>query len=254
MKPAVGTLKLIKKYGKYFLRKPALPTNRFVIFGSGRSGSTLLVNLLNSSDQVFCDGEILNRDPVAFPNLFIKVQASRCSQPVYGFKLLDYQLKERQKIKEPEDFLINLHREGWKFIYLTRRNKLDYALSILNAFHRKSFHHRGGDGELTRQKLKVDIEDLLYWIKQGEYHTRHYDGVLEDIPHLKLTYEDNLRNSQNHQETADRVFSFLELPKCNVESDLVKLMPARPIQMVDNQDDVIEALKQTDYAHFLDPI
>ncbi len=252
MKPAVGKLKLAKEYGNFLLKSPSLPTKRFVIFGNGRSGSTLLVNLLNSSEKVYCDGEILNRTSVVLPNLFIKVQASYCHKPVYGFKLLDYQLKKLQNIRQPDQFLVNLHHEGWKFIYLTRRNKLNYALSILNALNRQSFHHRNHDGNLTRQKLKVDIDEVFHWIKQGEEHTQFYDDVLQRIPHLRLTYEDHLRDSSCHQNTANQVFDFLELARCDVDSNLVKLMPSDPLKMVDNSEDLVKALELTTYAHFLE--
>ena len=253
MKPAVGKMTLAQDYARFWLNSPTLPTKRFVIFGSGRSGSTLLVNLLNSSGQVYCDGEILNRASVIWPNLFIKVQASRCSKPIYGFKLLDYQLKQLQKVKDPEKFLVNLHREGWQFIYLTRRNKLNYALSILNALHRKGFHHHSNDGKLRRQKLTVDVQEALYWIKQGEKQTQYYDKVLEKIPHIKLTYEDNLKNGYAHQDTANRVFEFLEIARCQVESNLVKLMPSDPLQMIENSEVLVQTLEQEGYAHFLEP-
>lgn len=253
MKPAVGKLKLAKEYGNFLLKSPSLSEKRFVIFGNGRSGSTLLVNLLNSSDKVYCDGEILNRASVIFPNLFIKVQASLCLKSVYGFKLLDYQLKQLQKIKDPDKFIVNLHKEGWKFVYLTRRNKLNYALSILNALNRQGFHHRDNDGELTREKLKVDIDKVLYWIREGEAHTQHWDDVLRRIPHIKLTYEDNLRDSRFHQDTANQVFDFLGLTRCDVESNLVKLMPSDPLQMIDNRQDLVRVLEMTEYARFLEP-
>jgi hypothetical protein len=36
---------------------------------------------------------------------------------VYGFKLLQYQIREVQSIKQPEKFLLNLHEVGFKFIF-----------------------------------------------------------------------------------------------------------------------------------------
>ncbi|CAD5921689.1 sulfotransferase [Planktothrix agardhii] len=41
----------LKHYGTYLWNQPSLPEKRFVIFGRGRSGSTLLVSLLNTHSQ-----------------------------------------------------------------------------------------------------------------------------------------------------------------------------------------------------------
>lgn len=252
VKPAISKLKLAREYGRFLIKRPDLPKQRFIIFGNGRSGSTLLVNLLNSCDRIHCDGEILNRPPLPLPNLFIKTQAARSPKPVYGFKLLDYHLKDLQKIETPQKFLQTLHSQGWQFIYLIRQNKLHYALSILNALHRQGFHHREDEGNLVRKKLWVDIDRAMYWIRQGEENTQYYNRILQSIPHLKLTYEDNLSNAATHQDTADRVFDLLDLPRCEVESNLVKLMSAQAMQMVENKEDLVKALQKTKYARFLD--
>ena len=98
----------------------------------------------------------------------------------------------------------------------------------------------------------MDVEEALYWIKQGETQTQYYDRVLADIPHIKLTYEDNLQNGHAHQNTANQVFDFLGIDRCEVESNLVKLMPSRSIQMIENREDLIQVLKLKGYAHFLE--
>jgi hypothetical protein len=117
--------------------------NRFIIYGLGRCGSTLLGNLLNSVSQIHCDREILH-DPVRSPRLHIEKCASRCELPVYGFKLLQYQIREVQSIKQPEKFLLNLHEVGFKFIYLSRRNLLRHGFSNVYA-RQKQFHLRVGE-------------------------------------------------------------------------------------------------------------
>ena len=132
-------LKEIRDYGLYLWKKPSLPANKFVIFGRGRSGSTLLVNLLNNHNKIHCDGEIMH-DHLLFPRLYIDLSASRYQSRVYGFKLLSYQLKDVQQIYDPEKFLLSLYESGYKFIYLTRRNLLAHALSNINA-RQKKFHH-----------------------------------------------------------------------------------------------------------------
>lgn len=66
-------------------------TEKFILFGRGRTGSTLLTDPLNSSNEVACDKEIFNR-PVAFPQTYLKSREKLFHKPIYGFKLLSYQL------------------------------------------------------------------------------------------------------------------------------------------------------------------
>ena len=54
----------------FLLTSSRKPPTKFVIFGRGRSGSTLLVSLLNSNPDIHCDGEILSRKKL-FPEKVI---------------------------------------------------------------------------------------------------------------------------------------------------------------------------------------
>ena len=63
------------RINNYFIKKGA-PENKVVIFSSGRSGSTLLVELLNSFPSVHCDPELLKRKLVS-PLKLIKAKSSQ---------------------------------------------------------------------------------------------------------------------------------------------------------------------------------
>ena len=69
--------------------------SKFVLFGGGRNGSTLLVSLLNSHPDIYCDGEILV-GKLRSPFKHIKRRMQSSPKSIYGFKLLSYQLKEIQ--------------------------------------------------------------------------------------------------------------------------------------------------------------
>jgi LPS sulfotransferase NodH len=247
-------LKELGQCGRYLLQRPSLPTNRFVIFGDGRAGSTLLVNLLNSSGLVHCDGEIFNTStPVFFPRLYIRARASRCQASAYGFKLLNYQLQDRQKVKDVAGFLTDLHKSGYKLIYLTRRNKLYHALSQISAVERNKFHHRVDDDKFVYQPLRVKVNDLITKMIESEELTYYYTNLIRSIPYHSLVYEDHLEDSAQHQETADQVFSFLGLPSRPVKTNLMKLMPLELADMVENHQEIREAVKVLPkYSHFLE--
>lgn len=240
------------KYVRLIMKKKTFPSNRFVIFAEGRSGSTLLVSLLNSSNQIYCDGEILNRAQVAFPQQYIDLKASFCRTPVYGFKLLDYQLEKLHRIKNPELFLVNLHKRGYKFIYLRRRNRLYHALSQINALKKNKFHKHHHEGEQTYQPIWVNVKELMDTMKITDKTTYKYQMILNDVPHLNLYYEEDLQCDSVHQSTADRIFRFLDIPSTPVKGDLVKIMPRKLSDIVKNYDEVVNTVKQTQYSRFLD--
>ena len=65
------------------------PQKKFVLFFRPRSGSNLLVSLLNAHPDIHCDGEIFVRGkqkPI-WPSLFLKGQSSKYYRGIYGFKL-----------------------------------------------------------------------------------------------------------------------------------------------------------------------
>ncbi|MGK7920779.1 MAG: hypothetical protein AB4080_12315 [Trichodesmium sp.] len=236
-----STLKEIRDYGKYLWQKPSLPSNKFVIFGRGDSGSTLLVNLLESHNKIRCDGEILH-DRLLFPRLYIDLCASRYQSDAYGFKLLSYQIRDIQSIYNQEKFLLNLYNSGYKFIYLTRSNLLHHALSNINA-RMKKFHHRLNEGKLSNNLIKVEIEQVLQMIKNSEKLGKYEQDLLRKIPHISLTYEDDLLHQEFHQKTVDKITELLDLPSLPVKTNLVKLMPLELSKMVENYEELIQAIK-----------
>ncbi len=239
-------LQQIGNYGPYI----SLPSKKFVIFGRGRSGSTLLVNLLSNQSQVHCDNEILH-DRLLFPRTYVDLCSSRYESFVYGFKLLSYQLRDVQPISNPEKFLLSLHEGGYKFIYLTRRNLVNHALSKINANLKQKYHHRTHEGKFEYKPIKVEVEEVFQRIEYSEELGKYEKNLLNNIPHLSLTYEDNLLRSECHQKTVDQVLELFNLPSTLVKSNLVKLMPLELSQMVENYEELIQAIKKSKYAHFI---
>lgn len=239
-------------YPRYFSHfRPSLPEKRFVIFSRGRSGSTLLVNLMGMVKGINCDNEILHR-PVPNPHLHVNVCASRSRDPVYGFKLLSYQVRQVQPLRTPELFLKELSERGYRVIYLIRQNVLYTVLSNLHSRQRKKFHHQSRQGDFMYQPWRVDVDLVLEWIAGSEKLGKYEIQLLQDIPHLSLVYEKDLQFADAHQHTVDKVCDFLDLPSTSAEANLKKLMPIRLEDMLENHDELISALKNSPYAHYLE--
>ena len=152
------------------------------------------------------------------------------------------------------DFLISLHKQGWKIIFLTRRNVLRHALSILLA-------KTGGIGELHNylqkdapidlEKIYIDINNLHDLMINIQETNARDEEVLNRIPHFKIVYEDDLLRSELHQKTMDRIFEYLGLNSSPVKTDLVRLTSDNLSDFVANFEELKTFLHKSGYEKFL---
>lgn len=99
------------------------PSIRFVIYGQGRSGSSLLLDLIGSHPEVYCESEIFHRKVagrLVNPWDYLLARADLAPKPVYGCKMKIYQVTEDQGIEDPHRFMLDLHAAGWKVVHLVR--------------------------------------------------------------------------------------------------------------------------------------
>lgn len=239
-----------RAYANYIVRRPSLPPRRFVIFGRGRCGSTLLVSLLDSHPDIQCDGEILHFRKLS-PLFHVKCFAAAAKRPVYGFKLLTYQLRQVQPIPDPRAFLHELHGQGFRFIHLYRDNLLRHALSNIYA-RQATFHRRREDKPAKYKKLNVVTEEVIKWIRASEQTARFEWEMLQDLPHIDVNYETDLAQAESHGATVAKVCRFLDLPPAEPRTDLVKVTPRAIGDFVANYEELREALEATPYARFLE--
>lgn len=234
---------------RYRLTKNELSPVRFIIFGRGRSGSTALVSLLNSLQNVYCDGEILNQ-PVIFPFSHVLAKCANSGANIYGCKILSYQIKSVQPIANRKNFIGRLYKRGFKIIYLKRENLVYHALSNIRA-RVYGFHKKFSD-QSRPEKLTVDLNDLLRWIIVSENLNQYENLLLNDIPYLPLTYEKDLAFEESHRSTVELICSFLGIENATVECEFCKVSPRTLRDGVANYDELIEHLKDTPYAKYLD--
>ncbi|MBS1517264.1 MAG: hypothetical protein JSS91_04180 [Bacteroidetes bacterium] len=233
------------------------PESKFLIYTRGRTGSTLLTELLNCHPDIFCDREIFNflysGSRIRFPELYIDSCSKRASynrKKVYGFKVKIAQLRYEHKYENYQDILDSLHEKGWKFIYLRRKNYLRHKLSNIISYQTNIFHLKYGDRDFD-QKIKVDCEKLFEGIKYGEEVEKTEQENLKNIPHLTVTYEDDLLEREKFQNTADRAFSFLGLDSHPVKSDLKRIVKLDLKEVILNYSEVEDFLIKKNYDKFL---
>lgn len=240
-------------YLRYLVMPKRAPKEKFIIFGSGRNGSTLLVSLLDSTSGIFCDNEIYHRK-VMFPKAYRSARARLANKDVYGYKLLTYHISLKMGIPNEQftDHLRELQAEGYKIIHLMRYNFVRQALSNLYARHRGQFHSNSTVGKKTDKKMVVKLDELEGWIRNLEDNARWELSLVADLPHLSLSYEADLEDKSAHLTTLRRVSQFLGV---NVEpptTELRKVTPESLESFVENADEVMAFLRQNDWAHYLE--
>lgn len=197
-------------------------TKSFVIFGIGRSGSTLLANLLNLHPLIHCDGEILRpgrwqnwRSPLLpllkrrpWPYVYSRQLAVRClkHKAVYGFKL------HVQQVDDAKSLLSQLYISGWRIIHLERYSLFDQTISALVARHTHHFHGHQGQPEPDIAPFAIEKEQFLQMLRKREDRLQRCEDAVSAVPHLHLIYETDLASPAQWSETFSRICDYLGIP------------------------------------------
>lgn len=233
------------------------PDNKFVIYTRGRTGSTVLTDLLNCHPEIFCDVEIFNflysESKVSYPGLYIRSCSKRAAinnRSTYGFKVKIAQLRHEHKYSDYEKILSDLNSDGWKFVYLKRDNFLRHKLSNIMSAQSQIFHIMNSDS-IKPPKIRIDCISLLEGIKFAEEVEKTEKENLRNIPHLTLTYESDIIDNSKHQETADKVFRYLGLKSSRVSTNYKRIISDNLEDTIINYDEVYNFFINTEYSKYL---
>ena len=230
------------------------PEKKFLIFSSGRSGSTLLINVLNSSPNIQCEGEILRSKNIA-PKKVIKLSEQACLQNVFGFKLLTYQLLDLQpKIASKQAFLADLVADGYQIIYLERKNSLLQALSVVYAMQRNIWHYKN-EATISHSKITLNPNRLAEMIQDFEKYKAQESALLENLPYLYLNYETDLQPAIKIPATVQKLETYLKVSLQEPVIKLKKVTPKKLSGFLNNYKEITNfLLSQKKYEQFTAPI
>lgn len=253
MIPAIAVrsvLRAARGYSPALLARWAMPPRRFVIVTVGRSGSELLVSLLNSHPEIVCEGELLATTH-ASPTQFVRaraVEARLRGARAYGWKLLVGQFRNLRTTGEGDsDQLVHrFFQDGFGIIHLERRDHLQQSLSWHRA-QQSGYHH---DHLMTAAFApeKVDPTTLLWATYANAEASEFLKRLVAPLPHLHITYEDDLLKTSCHQATLDRVFAYIGLETAPAKTDLVKITPQQTRDMVTNWDEIVALFRHSRYS------
>ena len=230
-----------------------LPKNRFVIYAQGRTGSTLLVDLINSHPDTFTYGEIFHknvirnvRNPVRFATgLMVLNKKSTC-----GFKVKIYQLVNDQN-KDPAKTLKEFAENGWKIIYLHRDNFFLHAISDLRSEKLKIWHQLKDNESTSNKKVNISYEEIIEALEFRERNRIKEEKSLQGIEHYSVSYEDDLGNADKQKVFAKSILEFLGLNETPLDTKLQKVVKGSLSEVIENYDELEEQLLATRFADFV---
>ncbi|HEX4863141.1 MAG TPA: hypothetical protein VFV02_03660 [Acidimicrobiales bacterium] len=244
------------------LTRRVLPLpRRMLILTTGRSGSELLVSLLNEHPDIVCNGElILGPGQVARPRpgLFVRGvavmsmrEAMRSGKHahVFGWKLPSNHMRWNVgRFPEPVKFIReNIGPDGL-LVVLRRRNFIAQALSWQHA--EKTKYHFTEVEHFDR--ISVDPEALLSQTFVYEFEDRWLAETTKDLSKVEITYEDDLLAPGTQQSTLDRITDALGFEPSPAQSQLKRITPAKPSDRIANIREVRRVFEPTRYAGLLD--
>lgn len=216
---------------------------KFLMVGRPRSGTTLLGRLLNQVEGVRCDGETLH-NAVLCPHGMLNRRAGLRPMQVYGSKLLSYQIFEVQKIADPPGFFETLLADGYTLIHL-RRETFDQTLSLAVAQAGHAYHIRDG-AAAPAGTVTLDPEVFARQLRHFAAMLDYEDLLFSQLPHLRVQYEDDLKDPGAHQPTIDRICAALGVAPTPVSADLARVSDRRDITNLDALRAVAEPILSQD--------
>lgn len=231
-------------------REPSDAPPKALVFAQGRTGSTLLVDLLRSVDGMHCDDEILWRH-VAWPAGWLEAHRRRHIAEAYACKAKIYQLTDEQGIDDVASWLRGRVERGWRLIHLHRRNVLRHVLSNIAAEQRGSFVFRG-ETPPELAALTVEPAHLIHWMGVRTGVAAREREALTGLPHVSVCYEDDLIDADRQQETLDRLTRHLGLPAAVASTSVRRTVEGPLREVLANHDEVAAALAGTPWAVHLD--
>lgn len=260
--------------------------NKFFIFTRGRSGSTAIIDELNSHPQCVCHGEIFRRDPLRNPKVkkayeemgveYLKLRLTNDQAIPYGLwkkieknthkSIIDYldflETDAASKgygamgfkflhnyVVEMPDLLKNLKKYEYKAIHLIRRNVVRQVISGMVAAKRGVYNSR--KYKVTHEKYLLDIKEFAIKIKLNIKQVNDADKMLAELGFSKfdIYYEDFLKDRNGfHRFILEKLgLSFDEL----TPSSFTIMVPSDLRTVIENYDEISKSARSLGFGHFL---
>lgn len=224
-----------------------MKSSNFVIVAHARSGSQMLISLLDSHPFIDCSGEKFNRKNQEECDFhYAEYIAPMANNPstITGFKL-SYPLRTGKR----NDIWSKIRsNKQVKVIHLYRSNLLRAYLSWAIATKTEKWMGRGKQPTLADKKIKIDTTHCRNWIsRMADLHTL----VQYDFRHHAL-FSVSYENFLSDPKKSGQILDFLEVNSVvELSTDLVKQNPEPLDQLIENYESFAIAFQKTKWGVFL---
>jgi hypothetical protein len=244
----------IKTYYFHFRKSIPVETVRLVIFGQGRTGSTLLEDLLCSTGHFHANGELLSKliakTEIKFPYYYISGRSKKRHNENFIFHVKIYHLtRDRKAPVNPARFLEKLYKDGWKIVYLKRKNKILHRLS--NELAKSTGQIFKYDDSNKKVQIQLDLDSFKKGVEDRFKFEKEEIKALANVDYHQVIYEDDLENSDSHQKTINSILDFVSLKRKPIITSLRKNNTHSLKDLIINYDEFYNLLKENGWVEFL---
>ena len=236
-----------------------IPT-RFVVLFEHRSGSTYLVEALNSHSRIRAEKELLAvlKHKVEKGKADIGDQLT-CIEKLYvpgdhDYDVIGFKTKTKD-ICDPEGLAQVLKENEARVILLRRRNRIKLLVSLRNAMR---LNEATGDWNLYDESdrlatLHIEVGEFKEWLERNEKASRKLNDYARGLglPVLELHYEDLLTDNQG---AFGRVCEFLGVDHEPLEAGTKKNTSDDLREVIENFEELKTAFAGTPYEAMFDEV
>ncbi len=239
---------------------------RAVVLTTQRTGSTFLVECLNSHPDIECASEILIGSPDTFGperrgrfNRTVKIvnilrrgawrPGNRMSRLYAGgtarvkaFKAMYNQLAN------PFALRYLRRNEDIRVLHLRRENLLKAHVSRLLMRKRDRVQTTTPVDVVTTH---VDPRQAIFSMRKAQSQHERFEALFAGHPRIQIAYEELFDGANLQAITAERICDFLGVARHRMSSRILKLNPESLRDMVTNYDELEAAVSHSEFADFL---
>ena len=267
-------------------RQPALQRPIFVVFGTQRSGSTLVASRLNSHPRVVCHEEVLLPGVDSGPSLTDWMLAKRyppwlravpsvrrafldslvSSDPgidigAIGMKImydqislwpkLSYVLPRAGKVCHDAGLLRWMENQQVIIVHTLRRNHLKMIISHALAARTGKFHSRNSVQAMTGSRISLPLRGLTMRLRRIEIAEEVARDAIRNLRSFEVWYEDYVGRERHSIEARLCSAIGLRVPDSGLRSPLTKVTSDELMSTITNYSEVVRCLSGTRFERFL---
>ncbi|MHA7842311.1 MAG: hypothetical protein ACX93I_03260 [Winogradskyella sp.] len=223
---------------------------KFVVISTSRTGSTLVMALLNNHKNVICDGELfknLNGNSCKYVwDNFFNHKPKNTKQ--VGFKL--FYSHPRDDDKTVWDIIQN--DKNIKIIHLMRKNILRIFLSQRIGIKTKRWTenvNRPHNISLESKKVDIDFQECADAFNKITDYQNKTKEMFKNHDYLEVYYEDIV---DNREFELDRIFRFLDVEKMEVTANNKKQNPESFDELINNYTELKNKFANTKWEYLFE--